>query len=93
MNKVLFITAANISLPPLIPFIIYFSYVMGQPFVDGEPIPFDRLSELSLDNIHDSYIQYVIGAILLSVITGLLGFLTSWLTLSVLRKNPRTVAQ
>ncbi|MCF8464705.1 MAG: DUF2062 domain-containing protein, partial [Flavobacteriales bacterium] len=91
MNKVLFITAANISLPPLIPFIIFFSYLMGQPFFDGEPMPFDQLSELSLDNIHDSYIQYVIGAILLSIITGLIGFVVSLITLIVLRKEPKSV--
>lgn len=91
MNKVLFIAAANISLPPLIPFIIFFSYLMGQPFFDGEPIPFDKLSELSLDNIHDSYIQYLIGAILLSIITGLIGFVVSWITLTVLRKDPKSV--
>ena len=91
MNKVLFIAAANISLPPLIPFIIFFSYLLGQPFFDGEPIPFSKLSELSLDNIHDSYIQYVIGAILLSTITGLFGFVVSWITLTVLRKDPESV--
>lgn len=91
MNKVLFIAAANISLPPLIPFIIFFSYLMGQPFFDGEPIPFDKLSELSLDNIHDSYIQYLIGAILLSIITGLIGFVVSWITLTVIRKDPKSV--
>ena len=91
MNKVLFIAAANISLPPLIPFIIFFSYLMGQPFFDGEPIPFDQLSELSLENIHDSYIQYVIGAILLAMVTGLIGFVVSWVTLTVLRKDPESV--
>jgi glycosyltransferase involved in cell wall biosynthesis len=91
MNKVLFIAAANISLPPLIPFIIFFSYLMGQPFVDSEPIPFEQLSQLSLDNIHDSYIQYVLGAILLAVITGLIGFVVSWGTLTALRKNPESV--
>lgn len=91
MNKVLFITAANISLPPLIPFIIFFSYLMGQPFVDSEPIPFDQLSQLSLDNIHDNFIQYVLGAILLAVIIGLIGFVMSWATLTALRKNPESV--
>lgn len=91
MNKVLFITAANISLPPLIPFIIFFSYLMGQPFVDSEPLSFDQLSALSLDNIHDSYIQYVIGAILLAISTGLMGFLVSWTAFSVLRKDPQLV--
>ena len=91
MNKVLFITAANISLPPLIPLIIFFSYLMGQPFVDAEPIPFDQLSELSLESIHDNFIQYVIGAMLLSVVVGLLGFVISWASLSMLRKNPEPV--
>ncbi len=88
MNKVLFIAAANISLPPLIPFIIFFSYLLGQPFFDAEPIPFEQLSTLTLENIHDSYIQYVIGAIILAVMLGLLGFMTSWAILSALRKNP-----
>ncbi|TNF32183.1 MAG: DUF2062 domain-containing protein, partial [Bacteroidetes bacterium] len=88
MNKVLFIAAANISLPPLIPFIIFFSYLLGQPFFDAEPIPFEQLSTLTLENIHDSYIQYVIGAIILAVMLGLFGFMTSWAILSALRKNP-----
>ncbi|MGB1318526.1 MAG: hypothetical protein ACPG5W_09980, partial [Flavobacteriales bacterium] len=59
-------------------------------FVDAEQIPFDQLSELSLDNIHDNFIQYVIGAILLSVVTGLIGFLASWAAFSILRKNPES---
>lgn len=88
MNKVLFIAAANISLPPMIPFIIFFSYLMGQPFVNAEPIPFDKLYSLSLDNIHDNFIQYVIGAILLALITGLVGFLVSLCFLATTRKNP-----
>lgn len=88
MNKVLFIAAANISVPPLIPVIIYLSYVMGQPFIGSEPIQFDQLSELSLDNIHDNFIQYVVGAIILSLASGLSTFLISWMTFAFLRKNP-----
>lgn len=87
MNKVLFIAAANISLPPLIPFIIFFSYLLGQPFVDAEQIPFEQLSTLTLENIHDNFLQYVIGAILLSITTGMSGFMLSWLAFSVLRKK------
>lgn len=88
MNKVLFIAAANISLPPMIPFIIFFSYLMGQPFSDAEPIPFEKLSTLTLENIHDNFIQYVIGAIILSIAVGLAGFLVSWAVLAALRKDP-----
>lgn len=88
MNKVLFIAAANISIPPMIPLIVFFSYLMGQPFVDAEPIPFERINTLTLDNIHDNFIQYVVGAVLLAVITGLVGFLASWGFLAALRKDP-----
>lgn len=88
MNKVLFIAAANISLPPMIPFIIFFSYLMGQPFSDAEPIPFEKLSTLTLENIHDNFIQYVIGAIILSIAVGLAGFMVSWAALTALRKDP-----
>jgi uncharacterized protein (DUF2062 family) len=87
LNKVLFIAAANISIPPMIPAIIFFSYLMGLPFVDADPIPFDKLSTLTLENIHDNFIQYVIGAILLSTSTGLAGFSLSWVILSIYRKE------
>ncbi|MCB0756591.1 MAG: hypothetical protein KDB98_13405, partial [Flavobacteriales bacterium] len=69
-------------------FIIFFSYLMGQPFSDAEPIPFEKLSTLTLENIHDNFIQYVIGAIILSIAVGLAGFLVSWAALAALRKDP-----
>ena len=91
MNKVLFIAAANISLPPLIPFIIFFSYLMGQPFFDNEMISVDQINELTLENIHDNFMQYVTGAVLLSLIMGAMGFVLSWIVLSAVRKNPESI--
>jgi len=91
MNKVLFITAANISLPPLIPFIIFFSYLMGQPFFDNEMITYDQIDEMTLDNIHDNFMQYATGGVILSLLMGLLGFLTSWGVLTALRKESKTI--
>jgi glycosyltransferase involved in cell wall biosynthesis len=91
MNKVLFITAANISLPPLIPFIIFFSYLMGQPFFDNEMITYDQIDEMTLDNIHDNFMQYATGGVILSLVLGLVGFLTSWGVLTVVRKESKAV--
>jgi glycosyltransferase involved in cell wall biosynthesis len=90
MNKVLFITAANISLPPLIPFIIFCSYLMGQPFFDNEMITYNQIDEMTIDNIHDNFLQYATGGVILSLAMGLLGFLTSWGALAVLRKESKT---
>lgn len=76
MNKVLFITAANISLPPLIPLIIFGSYLMGAPFV-GNDVEIPDWDGLTLDDIHKNVIQYYVGACVLAVLSGLAVFLTS----------------
>lgn len=75
LNKVLFIAAANISLPPLIPVIVYLSYILGSPFVDADAIILTEFSELTLEDIHNNFIQYLIGGVLLAVGAGLSAFL------------------
>lgn len=76
MNKVLFITAANISIPPLIPVIIFGSYLMGAPFV-GNDLEIPSWESLTLDDIHQNVLQYYVGACVLAVLSGLAVFLTS----------------
>ncbi len=86
LNKVLFVTSANISIPPFIPFIIFFSYQLGSPFVDNHA-QITSLNSLTLDSIHLNFIQYLIGAILLSIAAGLASTLVSFLLLNVFRKG------
>ncbi len=77
LNKVLFLAAANISLPPLIPFIIYFSYYVGGYFVSND-IKFKSASELSLENIHDNFVQYFTGGCVLAITAAAIAFLISF---------------
>ena len=86
LNKVLFVAAANISIPPFIPFIIFFSYLLGKPFVTNET-QITSLNSLTLDSIHLNFVQYVIGAILLAVAAGLASTLVSLLMLTIFRKE------
>jgi len=75
MNKAIFFLAANISLPPFIPFILYLSFVTGS-FVMGEgswQVDFD----LSLDAIKINIKQYLIGSVVLACVAG---FFTGLLT-------------
>jgi len=83
MNKVLFITAANISVPPMIPVIIYLSYVMGSPFVQASKLRITEISELTLANIHDNFVQYFVGGILLATLAALTAYAVSWGLLTV----------
>ncbi len=83
LNKVLFIVAANISLPPLVPVIIFLSYYLGGFFVENK-IQFQGFSDLNLEGIHFNMIQYLIGAILLSFLAGITTF---FLSFGLFKKN------
>lgn len=84
MNKALFIVAANISIPPLIPVIIFFSYEMGSFFI-AEPMAFNFDKGLTLHFIHENFIQYLIGAIALSFTSGILAFFVTYISVFMAR--------
>ncbi|MDR0801483.1 DUF2062 domain-containing protein [Fluviicola sp.] len=87
MNKVLFVAAANISIPPMIPFIIYGSFLSGQLFLTGET-KMAQLADLSLDAIKSNVYQYVVGACVFAVAAFVLVFLVSFGLLKLFRKEP-----
>lgn len=88
MNKVLFITAANISVPPMIPLVIYASFLVGQQFIDGA-INSTKIFEFSTASIGENLQQYIIGAILLAIMAFFTVFTISWALLKLLRKDPK----
>ncbi|MBL1280464.1 MAG: DUF2062 domain-containing protein [Fluviicola sp.] len=88
LNKVLFITAANISIPPMIPLIVYGSLLVGQFFVAGE-VDGSAIFNYSLDDIKTNVTQYFIGAVLLSVFAFVAVFSASFILLKVFRKEPK----
>jgi uncharacterized protein (DUF2062 family) len=88
MNKVLFIAAANISIPPMIPFIIYGSFLCGQLFLTGETNS-AQLTDMSLEAIQNNVYQYAIGAFIFATIAFVLSFLVSFTLLKLFRKEPK----
>jgi uncharacterized protein (DUF2062 family) len=86
MNKVLFITAANISLPPAIPLIIFASYKFGGLFYKNG-VQLESFSELTLESIHVNFVQYFLGGTLLAVCVGVIGFAVSLLLFSRFRRK------
>jgi glycosyltransferase involved in cell wall biosynthesis len=87
MNKVLFIAAANISVPPMIPFIIYGSFLMGQQFIDGATNT-DKIFAYTTSAISENLQQYMIGAVLLAIVAFLSAFVISYVLLKMFRKEP-----
>lgn len=89
MNKVLFIAAANISLPPLIPLIMYLSLLVGQYTLHGA-IDHNQIWHLSQSDIGNTLYDYIIGAFILAVSAFLLVFLISSVLLYFFRPKGRS---
>lgn len=95
LNKILVLVASNISLPPMIPFIIYFSYKTGGWLLGGEQnlasntVETLKAQVLSGDfykTIHElgySILQYVVGSFAFAIAAGILVTLFTLFTLSV----------
>jgi glycosyltransferase involved in cell wall biosynthesis len=86
LNKVLFIAAANISLPPLVPAIVFFSYYIGG-FLVEHGMEISSLKEINLDSIHLNFVQYLRGAIALSICSGVAATFISYGLFSLKRKK------
>ncbi len=89
LNKVLFITAANISIPPMIPFIVYGSFLVGQYFTTNAIDP-AQLFDLSLETIKENTYQYLIGAVILSCIAFFVVTAVSYLLFHLFRRKRDT---
>ncbi len=79
LHKGIVFLAANISIPPMIPIILYFSYVLGG-FILGNGTWSIHLSEVTMDTVKNDIIQYIVGSLVLAISAGLgIGFLSFWI--------------
>lgn len=85
LNKALFLVAANISLPPLIPFIIYGSYELGALMVSEPKHDLFFSAGLTYELVKDNLFQYIVGAIGLAVVSGVFATILSFLTVKINR--------
>jgi len=97
LNKILVLVAANISLPPLIPFFIYFSYSLGGILLGSEnTLNTDSVillkNQIMAGDFYEtlvefgySFYQYVIGSLALAVTLGILTGLFTFLLLTIFR--------
>lgn len=70
LNKALVIIAANISIPPMIPLILFLSHYTGKIWMGSKAVDLSFNKELSFATFQNSLIQYVSGAITLAIIAG-----------------------
>jgi glycosyltransferase involved in cell wall biosynthesis len=87
LNKALVITAANISIPPMIPFILYGSFLAGSPWMGSQARAIPLSGDLSLASIHQNLQQYLAGSITLAILAGLVTGLLAYLLLKNFSKK------
>ena len=87
LNKGLVILFANISLPPIIPVILFLSHAVGGYWLGENAVTLAYDREITLDFFKDSIVQYMLGAITLSVVAGMAMGLLSYMTMKIMRKT------
>lgn len=86
LNKVLTVAASNISIPPMIPFILYGSVMVGGA-VMNHPTNL-TLSNITIESVSASLLQYVVGSVILAVISAIAASLFTLVTLNLFKRIP-----
>lgn len=85
LNKALAFAFSNISIPPMIPFVIYGSMKVGSIFIDDKKEILIK-NESVFNTIKDNLLQYVVGSLFLATVASILFGFASYLLLSLFRK-------
>ena len=87
LNKVVALITGNISIPPMIPLIIWGSYKIGGFFVEATPIKNISIeTEGTFAMIKENLFQYIIGSLTLGLILAVFGGIVSYILLKYFRK-------
>ena len=87
LNKAIVILASNISIPPMIPLIIFLSYKVGGIWIGDKTQPIAFNLHLSVRSLGQHLEQYIYGSITLSIAAGLLGGLLTFILLNLRTKK------
>lgn len=85
LNKVIAVVAANISIPPMIPFLLYGSYRTGCLVLGTAPDL--HLEDISFENLKSVLEQYLIGSVIFAIACSLLSGIVSAALLAICRRK------
>ena len=85
LNKPLVILFANISIPPMIPLILFLSLVCGKLWISNADIPMFN-SALNLETVKPFLMQYIVGSISLAILSAIVFGTLTFIILSTFRR-------
>lgn len=90
LNKVITLAVSNISIPPMIPIILYLSYITGG-IVMGKGAGIDFNTDITFSMVTENLLQYVLGSLIFGVMLACVLGLITYVLLMMFRKNPAKV--
>ncbi len=88
LNKVIVLVASNISIPPMIPIIIFASFKTGGFFVEANKVNLNFSWDNGLSLIKDNLVQYIVGSLIFGVILAITFGIVTYILLLIFRKKP-----
>lgn len=90
LNKALAVLASNISIPPMIPLIVFLSYETGMIWMGNKGIHMSYESHLSLEGAKKNFLQYIAGSFTLGAIVAAVLWLVTYYLVYHYKKNRGT---
>jgi glycosyltransferase involved in cell wall biosynthesis len=92
LNKALVIVAANISVPPMIPLLVFLSYKTGTFWVPQHAVDVHYSKSINRQTISLNLLQYLYGSITLAIVAGILFGLLTFILLRIFKRKANPVA-
>ena len=93
LNKPLVIVAANISIPPMIPVIIFGSYKMGALWMGANAMHINFDNAITLSSIKHNLVQYIYGSITLAIVAAIISGLLTFIFLKWFGKKQAVISK
>jgi glycosyltransferase involved in cell wall biosynthesis len=92
LNKALVIVAANISVPPMIPLLVFLSYKTGTLWVPAHAVNIHFSKSINRQTASINLLQYIYGSITLAILSGVLFGLLTFILLRIFKRKASPVA-
>ncbi|WP_448699600.1 DUF2062 domain-containing protein [Mucilaginibacter sp. AW1-3] len=91
LNKALVAVASNVSIPPMIPLIVFLSFKLGKYWMGNHNVNMAFMPNLTLNSIGQHMEQYIYGSITLALIAGTLTGLLAFILLKLFNRKAAPV--
>jgi glycosyltransferase involved in cell wall biosynthesis len=87
LNKAVAVLASNISIPPMIPLILFLSYETGRIWLGNKAVHLAYSDGLTMEVINKNFLQYVLGSFTLAAICSVIAWLGTYGFVKGLKKE------